>query len=147
MFNQNQSVMKKRVLLLVAFLALLLVPVFSQTVPASWQDLYENYGVFLATYLGIAGVAMFLGEFVIRLLKLTTKFTKVVAVWVLAVGVSFLGMAINVGYLAEATWWETLMWGMLSGVAANGLFGANIAFLKTAVEFIIGLIKAKEPKT
>jgi len=34
---------------------------------------------------------------------------------------------------------------MLSGVAANGLFGGNIAFLKTAVEFLIGLIKAKEP--
>jgi len=146
MFNQNKSIMKKRMLLFIGFLALFLVPVFSQELPADWLDLYENYGVFFGTYLGIAGIALFLGEYVIRLLNLKEKFQKVIAVWVLAVGVSFLGMVINIGFLAEANWYETLLWGLLAGVAANGIWSSNLAFLKTIVEFLIGLIKAKEVK-
>ena len=138
--------MKKRMLLLIGLLVLMIAPVFSQTVPADWADLYNNYGVFFATYLGIAGVAMFLGEFVIRLLKLTQKTQKIIAIWVLAVIVAFVGMVINIGFLAEATWWETIIWGLFAGVAANGIWTSNLVFLKTIVEFLIGLIKAKEPK-
>jgi len=136
--------MKKRMLLLIGFLVLMMAPVFSQTVPADWADLYNNYGVFFATYLGIAGIAMFLGEFVIRLLKLTQKTQKIIAIWVLSVIVAFAGMLVNIGFLAEATWWETLIWGLFAGVAANGIWTSNLVFLKTIVEFLIGLIKAKE---
>ncbi len=138
--------MMKRLMMFIGFLVLMIVPVLSQEAPTSWQDLYDNYGLFFATYLGIAGIAMFLGEYVIRLLKLTKKSQKIIAIWVLAVGVSFIGSLINLGYLAEATWWETVMWGLLSGVAANGIFSGNIVFLKTVVEFLIGLLKAREPK-
>lgn len=132
-------------LMLIGLLALLVAPLFAQTVPVDWQDLYDNYGVFFATYLGIAGVAMFLGEYVIRLLKLDTKPKKVVAIWLLAIVVSFVGNLTNIGFLAEATWWETVFWGALAGVAANGIWSSNLAFLKTIVEFLIGLIKAKQP--
>ena len=137
--------MKKRMLLLIGFLVLMIAPVLSQVVPTSWADLYDNYGVFFATYLGLAGVAMFLSEYVIRLLKFEKNLPKIVTVFILAVGVSFLGMVINVGHLAEATWWETLIWGLLTGIAANGIWSSNLAFLKTIVEFLIGLIKAKNP--
>jgi hypothetical protein len=122
-----------------------IISLFAQEGPSDWQDLYDNYGVFFGTYLGIAGVATFLGEYVIRLLKVTVKFWKVTLVVLLAVGISFLGNWINVGYLAEALWWETLLWGVLSAAAAAGLRSTNLLFAKTVVDFIIGLIHTKEP--
>jgi len=130
------------------FAILLFVPVlglFAQDVPTDWQDLYDNYGVFFATYLGIAGVATFFGEYVIRLLKLMDKLQKVAVVVILSVGLSFLANALGVGYLAEAVWWETLLWGGLSSAAAAGLRSTNLLFVKTIVDFLIGFIKSKEP--
>ena len=135
----------KRLMMLMFAMVLFAVPVFSQEMPTSWQDLYDNYGAFFATYLGIAGVAMFLGEYAIRLLKLTVKFQKVAVVVVLSIGISFLASAINVGYLAESAWYETLLWGGLSAAAAAGLRSTNLLFAKTIVDFVIGFIKTKEP--
>lgn len=135
----------KRVMLFVLFAAFFALPIFSQDVPDSWQDLYDNYAAFFGTYLGIAGVAMFLGEYVIRLLKLTVKFQKVVVVVLLSIGISFLASVINIGYLAESVWYETLLWGALSAAAAAGLRSTNLLFAKTIVDFIIGLIAQKEP--
>jgi hypothetical protein len=136
----------KRILMLIGFLMVVVAPMLGQVieVPASWQDLYDNYGVFFATFLGVAGVAAFIGEYVIRLLKSDVDWHKVAIVWVLAIGVSFFGNGVNIGYLAEATWWETIFWGMLSGMAANGIWSSNLLFFKTVVEFLIGMIKSKE---
>ncbi len=136
-------------LILFGLLALFTLPILAQDVvpPSSWQDLYDNYGIFFSTYLGIAGIAMFLGEIVIRLLKLAIKWQKVTAVFILAMAVSLVGnYVLNIGYLADITWWETLLWGALSGVAANGFFSGNIMFLKSLVEWLIGFILSKEPK-
>lgn len=111
-----------------------------------WADLYANYGTYFATALGVAGIAMFLGELVVRVLKVGVKWAKVTVVWVMAIAVSFVGnYVLNVGYLADATIWETAIWGAFSGLVANGIWSSNIAFLKTIVEFLVGLIKAKQP--
>lgn len=114
-------------------------------VPEDWADLYNNYGVFFGTYLGIAGLTTFLSEYVVRLLRLSTKFLKVLFVCIIAVGLSFIGMWLSIGYLAEALWWETLLWGGLSAATAAGLRSGNLLFAKTVVDFLIGLIKMKEP--
>ena len=137
----------KKILVLIGLLFMAVIPILAQEVipPENWQDLYDNYGAFFATYLGIAGVAMFLGEYVIRLLKLTVRFQKVAVVVLLSVGLSFLSMAANIGYLAEAVWWETLLWGGLSAAAAAGLRSSNLLFAKTIVDFIINYLKSKEP--
>jgi len=131
----------KKGFLLIAFLMLVFTSLIAQDVPTSWQDLYDNYGVFFATYLGIAGVAMFLGEIVLRLLQWARKIEKVLTIWVLAIALSYFGMLANIGFLAEASWWETLLWGLLSGLVANGVWSSNAAFLKTFVEIVIKLIK------
>lgn len=137
--------MRKKILLflLIAITPLLL---FAQEIvqPENWLDLYENYGVFFGTYLGVAGIATFIGEYVIRLLKLDSTLQKITVVVLLAIGFSFLGMAINIGYLAEATWWETIIWGGLSAATAAGLRSGNILFIKSIVDFVIGFLKSKE---
>jgi len=115
------------------------------TVP-DWQYLYDNFGTLMFSYLGVAAIASFVGEAVIRIMKLTQKVAKVIVVMILAVGVSFLGQVINVGYLAESVWYQTALWGLLSGAAANGLRSGNLLFFKSIVEFVIGIILNKEPK-
>jgi len=138
----------KRLMLFIGFMALLIVPVLSQEeVPVipDWAYLYDNFGLLMATYLGIAAIASFAGEILVRLFKLIVKWQKVVVIMVLGVGVSFLGSLINVGYLAEASWWQTGLWGLLSGAIACGLRSGNILFFKSIVEFIISLLLPKEP--
>lgn len=141
--------MKKLILKSLAVLVLLLAPAwmaFGQAVEIPIPEDVTQVFDFLASYLTIAGLAMFIGEFVIRWLKANERWQKVVIVWVLSIGCSLLSMAISVGYLSDAIWWEAAVWGVLSGVAANGFFGGNILFLKSIVEWVIGYLKAKEPK-
>jgi len=137
----------KRLMIFMTLLFVGVIGLLAQELPTpeNWSDLYNNYGIFFGTYLGIAGLSTFLAEYVIRLLKLSTKFLKVLFLCILAIGLSFLGMALGIGYLAEATWWETLLWGGLSAAAAAGLRSGNLLFAKTVVDFLIGLIKMKEP--
>ena len=111
-------------------------------------DLYNNYGIYFATVGGIAGIALLLGELAIRVLKLAVKWQKVTLVWVLAVGTAFVGnYALNVGFLAEASIWETAAWGIFAGLTANGIWSSNALFIKSILEFFIGLIKAKQVVT
>ena len=138
----------KKLIMFCSFLLLGTIALLAQEpdVPVSWQDLYDNYGVFFATYLGMAGIVTFLGEYVIRLLKLTTKFLKVLFITLLSVGLSFLASAIGIGFLNGAEWWIVLLQGGLIAVAASGVRGTNLLFVKTVVDFVIGLIATKEPK-
>jgi len=144
--------MKKLKMFFLMAVVLLFVPIVAvlaqgevPTVP-DWQYLYDNFGTLMFSYLGVAAIASFVGEAVIRIMKLTQKVAKVIVVMILAVGVSFLGQVINVGYLAESVWYQTALWGLLSGAAANGLRSGNLLFFKSIVEFVIGIILNKEPK-
>jgi len=147
MFNQNKSTMKKRMLLLIGFLVLMIAPVLSQIeVIPDWSYLYENFGVLILTYLGIAAIASFIGEALIRLLKVTKKVLKVTLVMILAVGLALLATVINKGFLAEAPIWQAALWGLLATAAANGLQSGNLLFFKSIIEFFIGWILSKESK-
>lgn len=132
--------------ILLTLLMLIPVGLIAQVVVPNWADLYDNYGIYFATVGGVAGIAAFLGELVIRWTKLALKWQKIAVVWVLAVAASFVGaFVLNVGYLAEASWWETAIWGLFSGLLANGIWASNVAFIKSILEFLVGLIKAKQP--
>ena len=123
------------------------VSAIAQDVPVivDFNDLTSNFGAYVATYLGVAAIASFLGEYVIRLLKSTSKAVKIIVVSVLAIVASFLASVINVGYLADAVWYEAIIMGGLSGATAAGLRGTNLLFFKSVIDFVIGLIKSKEP--
>jgi hypothetical protein len=103
-------------------------------------------GTLMFSYLGIAAIASFVGEAIIRIIKATKKVVKVIVIMILGIALSFLGQIINVGYLADSVWWQTALWGILSGAAANGIRSSNLIFFKSVVDFIIGLILDREPK-
>ena len=137
-------------MMLFGFLVLLIIPVLAQVgeviVIPDTEYLISNFGILMGTFFGIAAIATFVGEILVRLFKMTGKVGKITVVMILAVAVSFLGSCINVGYLAEAPWYEVGVWGLLSGVSAAGLRGTNFLFVKSVVEFLVGLILQKEPK-
>ena len=139
----------KKLMLLLGFLALLIVPVLSQDpeVPVipDVGYLITNFGVLMASYLGIAAIASFAGEALIRVFKMTKKLWKVVVILVLGVALSIVGSIVNLGYLAEAPIWQAAIWGVLSGGIAAGLRSGNVLFFKSIVEFVIGLLLKKEP--
>lgn len=139
--------MKKFIALLVLLIAPMFVLLAQEEIPIpdDISDLVVNYPVFFATYLGLAGVAMFLGEFVIRILKISVKWQKVVVTFLLALIAAVVSNFGNFGFLAEATWIETGLWGLLAGVLANGFFSGNFLWLKTLVEWLIGFLVKKEP--
>lgn len=110
--------------------------------------LVGNFGLLMLTFTGIAAISSFVAEFVIRLLKTTKKGVKIALVLVFGVGLSFLsGLIFKNGDYALMVWWEKIFWGLLSGAAASGLRGTNLLFVKSVVEFLIGVLLGlkKEP--
>lgn len=111
------------------------------------QYLIANFGVLMLTFTGIAAISTFAAELLIRLIKATKKFVKIVIVMILGVGLTFLsGLVFKDGDYAVMLWWQKVFWGLLSGAAASGIRGQNLLFLKSIVEYLIGLILKKEPK-
>jgi len=111
------------------------------------QYLVGNFGVLMLTYTGIAAISSFVGEFFIRLIKTTSKYVKIAFVLVIGIGLTFLsGLIFKEGDYALMIWWQKIFWGLLSGATAAGLRGANLLWVKSLVEFVIGLILKKEPK-
>jgi len=142
--------MKKFFVLFIGLLFLFVGALFAQVteVPVipDVSYLIDNFGLLMATFAGIAAIASFVGEFFIRLIKSTKDIVKIIIVFVLAIGLSFLAKVLNMGDYANMIWWQICIWGLLSGATSAGVRGTNLLFLKSVVEFLIGLILQKEPK-
>ena len=110
------------------------------------QYLVANFSILMLTFTGIAAIASFLAEFFIRWVKTTSKYVKIAFVLVVGVGLTFLsGLIFKGGDYALMIWWQKILWGLLSGAAAAGLRGTNLLWVKSMVEFVIGLLLKKEP--
>jgi hypothetical protein len=141
--------MMKRLMMLFGMLVLLFIPILAQgEVPVipDMDYLVSNFGALMLTFAGIAAIASFIGEFFIRLIKSTKNLVKIIIVFILAIGLSFLAKVLSMGDYAIMVWWQVGLWGLLSGATASGLRGTNLLFFKSVVEFVIGLILQKEPK-
>lgn len=129
-------------MMLFGLLVLMIVPVFSQDVepPADWLDLLAQMDTWFGTLIGFAAVTVFLGSVVTTLFKITKSWGKQIAAWLVAVLLCFLGNLINFGLLAEATWLQTLAYGIGAGLIANGIFDF------TVVQLILQYLKLEVKK-
>lgn len=130
--------------------SLVVTPIFlmaQDVVPVipDWGAAYEGFFTYMATWVGVAALAMFVGEVIIRIASVVNKFLKKAIIIVLAIGISFIGMAANIGFLAESPWWEAALSGVASGLIASGIWTQNFAFLRSLVEMLISFLKSKEP--
>jgi len=120
-------------LILVSVLVLLSISIFAQDVtpPASWLDLFANFNTWLASLAGVAAVTVFLSAAVNTLFK-TTGFIKQLVAWVVAILLLVIGNLVNLGFMAEMSWLNTIIYGVAAGFLANGIF--DLQFIKSVLK-------------
>ena len=78
----------------------------------------------------MAGLTIFLTLLVAKLWKTITAIWKQVVALVIAVVLMVAGNLANIGFMAEFTWMTTLVYGLVVGFMANGLYDLKNALPK-----------------
>lgn len=109
------------------------IPAIAQEVepPTNWLDLFANINVWLGSLAGVAAVTVFLAGAVNTLLK-TTGFIKQLIAWIIAIILLVVGNLINMGFMAELTWLNTIVYGVAAGFLANGIF--DLGFIQLVLQ-------------
>jgi len=125
----------KRLMMFLILLIAIAIPAIAQEVepPANWLDLFANINVWLGSLAGIAALTVFLAAALNTLLK-TAGFWKQLVAWLIAIALLVAGNLINMGFMAELTWLNTLVYGVAAGFLANGIF--DIALVKLLLQAI-----------
>ena len=132
----------KRLMMLFGLLVLIIVPIFAQEVepPADWVDLLAQMPTWFGTLAGLGAITVFLGSVVTSLLKLEKPWVKQIASWIVAIILCAVGNLVNFGILADASWLQTLAYGLGAGLIANGIFDF------TVVQLILQYLKLEVKK-
>ena len=104
-------------------LMLLSIPVIAQVIepPVGWLDLFAGIDKWLGSLAGIAAVTVFLAAAVNTLLK-TKGFMKQLVAWLIAIILLVIGNLANIGFMAEFSWLNTIIYGVAAGFLSNGIF-------------------------
>jgi len=123
----------KKAVLFISFMVLCIGAIFAQEVepPVDYLEVLDNFPVWFGTLAGIAALGVFLAGVVNGLFKITGKVGKQIVAWIICVVLAFIGNLINLGFLSEATWVITLIYGLGAGLVANGIF--DVALVKAFI--------------
>ena len=123
----------KKAVLFISFMVLCIGAIFAQEVepPGDYLEVLDNFPVWFGTLAGIAALGVFLAGVVNGLFKITGKVGKQIVAWIICVALAFIGNLINLGFLSEATWVITLIYGLGAGLVANGIF--DVALVKAFI--------------
>jgi opacity protein-like surface antigen len=131
----------KKFLLIAVSMLLFALPVFSQDVepPQNWLAVVEGFSTWFGTFAGIAALGTFVAGFVNGLIKSTNKFLRQFIAWVVCIALAVVGNLVNLGFLSEATWLITVIYGFGAGLVANGLFDVPLVYaVIVAIESALG---------
>lgn len=115
----------------IMFLFLLLIPVaiFAQepviNPPTNWLELFANINVWLGSLAGVSAVTVFLAA-VLNTLFGTSGFWKQIVAWIVALILLIVGNLINMGFMAELNWLNTIVYGLAAGFISNGIFDVEL---------------------
>ena len=123
--------MMKRLMMLFGFLALLIVPVFSQEIwvfsekvpvyDTLWDLLADSRGVFL-TIAGFVGATVFVSGLLNTQIGVTGNWPKRIVSWIVAGVFCVVANLANIFLLADATALQTVAYTVSIGLVANGFF-------------------------
>jgi hypothetical protein len=117
----------KRLMLTIGFVSVLLYPLFGQSIepPTNWLALFANINVWLGSLAGVAAVTVFLAAFLNTLFK-TTGFMKQLVAWAVGFILMIVGNLVNLGFMAELNWLNTVIYGFAAGLISNGIFDIEL---------------------
>jgi len=119
----------KKLLMLFAFMLLIPVAIFAQepviNPPTNWLELFANINLWLGSLAGVAAVTVFLAAFLNTLFK-TTGFWKQVVAWAIALILIIVGNLVNLGFMADLNWLNTIIYGFAAGLISNGFFDVEL---------------------
>lgn len=117
----------KKLIFLLGFLIIGLVGIMAQDPqpPEDWIGAVTNFNLYLQTLGGIAALTLFVAGLLNKLLK-TEGFYKQLVAWLVAIVLAVIGNLLNIGLTAEATWINTIIFGVASGFIANGIFDIDL---------------------
>lgn len=124
--------MMKKLMMFCALMFVLILPTFGQTVepPTNWLALFANINVWLGSLAGISAVTVFIAAFLNTLLK-TKGFVKQLVAWIIAILLLVVGNLVNMGFMAELNWLNTIIYGVAAGFVSNGIF--DLEFVKSVL--------------
>jgi len=117
----------KKLMMFFALMFVLILPTFGQAVdpPTNWLELFANINVWLGSLAGVAAVTVFLAAFLNTLFK-TAGFMKQIVAWLVALVLIIVGNLVNIGFMAELSWLNTIIYGVAAGLVANGFFDIEL---------------------
>ena len=124
-------------------LMILSLPIIAQvdsTGVTPGQPFTFDFNAWVATLSTVAATAVFLGAFLIQIFKVTVKIWKQIIVWLVAIALTVLGNLFNIGFASDFPWLTTIIYGLASGLVANGIFDIG------TVQGILAFLKLKEKK-
>ena len=144
--------MKKLKIVLVLLTVVLFLPIIktmAQAIdpPTDIVDLVSNFDTFLGSILGFAAVSIFLTGLINGWSKITESWIKQIVSWVVPIVLILVVSAIlNMGFLAGESVLKLLIYGLGTGLLANGVFDIN--FVNMAISWIVpklgGITKKEE---
>jgi len=90
--------------------------------PGSVFDIFADLNYWLSSTATVAGLTIFLTLIVSKFWKTITAIWKQVVALVISVVLMFAGNLANIGFMAEFTTVTTIVYGLVVGFMANGLY-------------------------
>lgn len=103
------------------------------------MDITTMFGTLAA----IVAVVPIITQFIKKLInKDLANWANQLISWAVSIIICYVGWFFDLGILADVNWWQTLIIGIGTGLAANGVF--DIELVKQLLALIFGKIKDKE---
>ena len=101
-----------------------------------------DYNQVFITFAALSAAVPFVVEGIKKLIPAIdkSKIATIIVSWVIPILVTMFGWGFDLGFLADRTWWQALLYGLGAGLVSNGLFSTGL------IEWIIGLFIKKTDK-
>lgn len=113
------------------------LPVLALTVPDAAVEITQDYDTIFLSISAIVAVIPLVVEIVKGFFPSMGGIMTQIVSWVVGVGITMFGWWQNLGFLDGIEWYIALLYGLGSGLAANGLADTGL------IEWVIGLFRRK----
>ena len=122
---------------MVILLCMLIAPValLAQTdfpIPTDIADVFVNFGVWIGSFTGIAGLTVFLTATVLAIFKVTGSGLRQLISWAMGSLLVVLMNVLHIGFAADLIWYGVIAYAVAVSLAANRMF--DIGLLKSLLE-------------